>query len=97
MYVRIVHPTIPADKAEAAAKHWATFMGQRAKNNPMLERGFMAATADRSSVVAVTIWKQLPDPEATQTMREEIMAQMQQFASGPMPPMDEYEVLAEIK
>ena len=97
MYVRIVHPTIPADKVEAAAKHWASFMSERARSNPMLERGFMAATADRSSVVAVTIWNQLPDPETTKKMREEIAAQMQQFAAGPPPPMDEFEVLAEIK
>jgi len=96
MYVRIVRPTIPADKVEAAAKHWASFLGGRAKNNPMFAGGYMAASPDRSSVVAVTMWKQLPDPEATQKMREEIMAQMQQFASGGMPPMDEFEVLAEI-
>jgi len=97
MYVRIVHPTIPADKVEAAAKHWASFMGQRAKDNPMFAGGYMAATADRSEVVAVTMWKQLPDPAATQKMREEVMAQMQQFSSGGMPPMGEFEVLAEIK
>ena len=97
MYVRIVHPTIPADKVEAAAKHWASFLGGRAKNNPKFAGGYMAASPDRSEVVAVTMWKQLPDPESTQKMREEIMAEMQQFASGAMPPMDEYEVLAEIK
>ena len=54
MYVRIVHPTIPADKVEAAAKHWASFMSERARSNPMLERGFMAATAFISMWVSNT-------------------------------------------
>ena len=44
MYVRIVHPTIPADKVEAAAKHWASFLGGRAKNNPKFAGGYMAAS-----------------------------------------------------
>ena len=97
MHIRIVRPTIEPDKVEAAAKHWESILTQRAKDNPMLERGFMAATADRSSVIAVTIWKQLPDPETSQKMREEIMAQMRDYTGGGSPPpMDEYEVLAQV-
>ena len=96
MHIRIVRPKIQADRVEEAAKHWQSIIAPRIKNNPMLAGGYMAANADRSQVIAVTIWNQLPDPETSQKVREEIFSQMRDYAEGPMPPMDEYEVLAQI-
>jgi hypothetical protein len=95
MYIRIVRPQFKQGMAEAAAKHWEEIMRSRIKKNPDVQRGFMAATADRSSVVAITIWNQRPDPTATKKMMDEISQEMRDFTAGP-PTAEDYEVIGQI-
>ena len=95
MFVRIVRPQVASGKAEEAAKRWEAFMGPRAKANPKFQRGYMAATSDRSSVVAVTFWEELPDEATTKQIMSEIQAEMQDLMTGP-PAMEQFEVLAQI-
>jgi hypothetical protein len=95
MYIRIVRPQFKPGTAEAAAKHWEQIMRPRVEKNPDVQRGFMAATADRSSVVAITIWSNLPDEAATKQMMDQIAQEMQEFTAGP-PSAETYEVIGQI-
>ena len=95
MFVRIVRPQIAAGKAQEAATKWKEFLGPRAKANPNFKAGYMAATPDGGSVVAVTVWEQLPDPEMTRQLQGEIAAHLGDLATGP-PTTEDYEVLGQI-
>jgi len=95
MFVRIVRPQIKPGQAEEAAKRWETFMGPRAKGNPHLQRGYMAANADRTAIVAVTLWDQLPDEAMTSQIQGEIAEQMEGLMTGP-PSTEDYEVIGQI-
>jgi hypothetical protein len=95
MFMRIVRPQVKSGKVEEAAQRWQAFAGPRAKQNPKFKSGYMAASPDRSSVVAVTLWDELPDEAATKQFQSDIMAQLQDVLTGP-PTTDEYEILAQI-
>jgi hypothetical protein len=95
MFMRIVRPQVKADKVEEAAQRWQDFVGSRAKQNPKFKSGYMAASIDRSSVVAVTLWDELPDEAATKQFQGEIAAHLQDLLTGP-PTTDEYEIIAQI-
>ena len=95
MFMRIVRPQIKSDKVEEAAQRWQDFAGPRAKQNPKFKGGYMAASIDRSSVVAVTLWEELPDAAATKQFQSEIVAHLQDLLTGP-PATEEYEILAQI-
>ena len=96
MFIRIVKPHLKAGMHNEAAKRWAAFLGPKAKQNPMFRGGYFASTSDGSSSVAVTLWDKLPDAAATDKMRAEIMAELQDFTAGPPQAFDEYEVHAQI-
>ena len=95
MFVRIVRPQIAPGKAQESATRWQKFLGPRVKANPNLKAGYMAASPDGGSVVAVTIWEQLPDPEMTRQFQAEIAAEMEGLMTGP-PTTEDYEVLAQV-
>lgn len=95
MFVRIVRPQIKSGQAEEAAKRWEAHMGPKAKSNPNFQRGFFAASADRTAVAAVTLWDQVPDEEMTRQIQQEISTVMEGLMSGP-PTTEDFEVLAQI-
>ncbi len=95
MFIRIVRPQVASGRVEEAAQRWQKFASPRAKANPNFQRGFMAASKDRTSVVAVTLWDELPDAEMTRQFQEAIAAELKDFMTGP-PSTEEYEVLTEI-
>jgi hypothetical protein len=61
-----------------------------------LRAGYMAVNKDGSSLVAVTLWDQLPDEAATRQFQSEMQGKVQDLTTGPPPPFEEFEVLAEI-
>ena len=95
MFIRIVRPQVQPGRAEEMAEKWKEFAGSRIKERPGFRSGYMAATADRSAVVAVTLWDELPDAATTQQFQSEIRAHMGDISTGP-PTTDDYEVLAKI-
>ena len=95
MFMRIVRPQIKPDKVEEAAQRWKEFVGSRARQNPKFKSGYMAASADRSSVVAITLWDELPDEAATKQFQSDVAAHLQDLLTGP-PSFDEYEILAQL-
>ena len=95
MFVRIVRPQINPGQAQEAAKRWESFMAPRAKANPNFQRGYMAVNADGTSVVAVTLWDQLPDEERTKQIQKEIAEQMEGLMTGP-PSTEDFEVIGQI-
>ena len=95
MFIRIVRPQVQAGKAEEMAAKWKEFAGSRLKERSGFRSGYMAATADRSAVVAVTLWDELPDDATTWQFQSEIRAHMGDIATGP-PTTDDYEILAEV-
>ena len=95
MHVRIVRPQLKPGNAKEAAKRWEAFAGPRIKDRAGFQRGYMAATPDGASVIAVTIWDELPDEASTKQFQSEIAEQMKDIMTGP-PSMEEYEILAQI-
>jgi hypothetical protein len=95
MFIRIVRPQIKPGQSKEAAKRWETFMGPRAKDNPHFKSGYMAASPDGTSIVAVTLWDELPDEATTKQVQQEIAGKMEGIMTGP-PAMEEYEVIGQI-
>ena len=95
MYIRIVRPQVKPGNAREIARRWEDFVGSRVKERAGFQRGYMAATSDGSSMVAVTLWDELPDEASTRQFQSEIAEHMKDLVTGP-PPMEEYEILAQI-
>ena len=95
MFIRIVRPQIKAGQGKEAAKCWETLMGPRAKSNPHFRSGYMAESRDGASIVAVTIWDELPDEAATKQIQQEIAGTMEGLMTGP-PVTEDYEVIGQI-
>ena len=95
MFLRIVRPQIKQGEAREAARRWEAYMGTRAKANPQFKHGYMATNTDQSTLVAVTIWDELPDAAMTQQVQKEIAEQMEGLMTGP-PATDDYEVIGQI-
>lgn len=95
MFVRIVRPQIAAGKAQEAANKWKEFIRARSGLTPFPRQGYMVANADRTAVLAITVWDELPDQETTNQIQGAIAVHLGDLMTSP-PTTEDYEVLAQI-